>query len=222
MKASEILTHPLKQDDPESFRRNFKGLWETIENNCSDALKSYHDAGTMLYRGVNVSKPIKSFLGQNRDQRNVVSGSNPVIGKICDLLMKEAGFKALRGSSIFCGSKYEAARWGRVLYNIFPINGFSFAYSLNHTGCSAGSYRYSDLLYEKIKKYYESDLINAKFPLTKSQLKLVSQQFVDDNQMNQTDLIPALQYGKDVWITGRYIALHSATYNAAFSKKVLG
>lgn len=228
MLADEILNKKLVTDKPSNLDIKFNDIWDFVEQHCSAALNIYRSSGDILYRGVNMkyyNKGPGMFLGQNRKNRRLVNGSSVLYGKICDLFLKTAGFKALRGSSIFCGSKNTSNYWGSTVYMIFPFNGFNYTYSMRFSGIPAKEYLYPfNTKYEQnnveilLQKYFNNK--SNKMPIEKEKLKQLSNEFIKLNDFRQNRLDLAIESGQDVWFNRRYIAFKKLEYEDLVSNRL--
>lgn len=159
-------------------------LWERLLDECSE----YHDicepTGKTLFRGIQNTSydAFKSYPSANRI---------PIFGmskeqQLANRYMKTAGLEALQSNSIFCNSSERKVQmWGEV-YMIFPINGFSFAYSKKQTDTGTHNYR---------------------FPKGEGTLQELSREFIVLNGITDTDLGYAMSKRIDVWIRGHYYAV---------------
>lgn len=184
MLLNEITLHPekLKIGQQLSLKKYKEDkLQEWVKIHCSDFL--FIAGNKKLYRGIaNEIRPV--FMGYPRENRTSVDPWSNEAAERTDNLMKLAGWPARRSNSIFCNSsKVEAAVWGK-LYEIYPINGFTFGYSKMHTGSNAGCYD------------------SYMYALNKSDAK----EFIEQNKLFKTNLKWPIEHEYDVWIRGAYIA----------------
>lgn len=106
---------------------NLLKVLDLIIRDCPYALNEMRKAKKLLYRGLH-KIPGEYFKGVSRENRNPKDSSDEA-QKIVDSVLAKAGFKALRGNSIFTSSDYyQAENYGNT-YMIFPIDGFSFTTS---------------------------------------------------------------------------------------------
>jgi len=95
-----------------------------IQTECSDYLATC--GGRAMFRGGKFTG--MSFKASPRPNRKPMHSGAHWQSKI-DQRLQEGGIAALRSNSAFCTSTYEdAAEYGRV-FCVFPVNGFSFAWS---------------------------------------------------------------------------------------------
>ena len=98
-----------------------------IKNKCSQSVQAMQQAGTMLFRGT--SNIGNLYIGKPIENRRTMTSSRSA-QKVYDETIAKAGFKALRGNSIFTsGSLDLASGFGSSKYMIFPVNGFDFTWS---------------------------------------------------------------------------------------------
>ncbi len=216
MNIIDVRKTKLSKDRPKMFAKTFEKAWPLVEKNCSNILSTYKETGNVLFRGVTgKTNTAKLFLGQSRNDRKPIASSNEIYAQICDLYLKLAGFTALRGNSTFCNSDYdEVMWWGDEVYIIFPINGFTYGYSRTRTNIPASDYKYQSnvvILYTHID--YHQPL-----PFTNKELLKQATKFVAQNNIKNTQIEDALDYAKDIWIHGRYIAFSYQNYAARISK----
>lgn len=153
----------LSSGDVKEINANVESLSLWIKDHCSEFLKM--KGANDLVRGVRENSP-SIFMGYPRKNRRSIEGEiSTELTKIVDKYMQMTGFTALRGNSLFCNSDPEMAEpWGE-LYVIFPINGFTFAYSKRHTCCSGASYIFpTEAIDENLRTYVDqiSDFWNRK------------------------------------------------------------
>lgn len=97
-------------------------LVKTIAKECSQVLPYYRKAKLVLVRG---TEGPTAFVGRSWEKREPKDSSEE-LQKYYDMILKKAGFKALRSNSIFTTSDMgQADKYGDV-YVIFPKNGFAF------------------------------------------------------------------------------------------------
>jgi hypothetical protein len=193
MHLQEITLHPelLTPGKQTSIKRyKMDNIYKWIQEHCSEFLQQAN--GRKLYRGTKNEKR-EVFLGYPRENRPTVERWSSDAAEIVNRLLTTAGFTARRDNSLFCNSsRSESSRWGR-LYEIYPINGFTFGYSTLHTDVNALAYR----------RPYDIDDPNDKRLLQRT----VAKEFVKDNGLKKTNLSWALDYHHDVWIHGAYVAI---------------
>jgi len=99
-----------------------------LTSKCSEILSFYKKTNGFLYRGIKVQKPVIIQPEMNENSRMPVDVSIDS-QRVIDLKLKESGFNALRGNSIFCkGSLHYAKSYGEP-YIVFPCNGFHYTWS---------------------------------------------------------------------------------------------
>jgi len=133
-----------KKDLKNSESEFVKQFVPVLQKNCKQALSAFKKAN-VLYRG---SKPHGSaYLGRSVKNRTPMDTPNPVQSNL-DQLFLSAGYKAVRGNSIFVSGDADTADEYGHLYIIFPIDGFNFTWStkisdlysfLHHGGYETGS-----------------------------------------------------------------------------------
>jgi hypothetical protein len=177
---------------------------EFVKSNCGQFLKEVSASNQFLYRGIDrkfTSSDI--FTGKPQDFRNPVETNSESterrIADVCNALLKEAGFTALRNNSLFCTSSLRDAKpWGAPCIMFF-LDGYSFGYSKKVTGSPAVSYK------------YPSDSINNGFSRSRNITTMAidkdnAEQFVIDNGFTNSDLRWAMENEHDVWVRGNFIA----------------
>jgi len=106
-----------------------KGIANFIIKNCSESLDAFQTAGAPLLRGLHGVAGLV-FVGQSRTDGSRRPVDVPIdIQRAFDKKLSAAGFTALRSNSIFCSSSIAVAENYGVPYVIFPINGFTYAWS---------------------------------------------------------------------------------------------
>lgn len=131
--------------DPDLYK-----ILSLIKRDCKVFLQDVKTSDDFLYRGIRKT-PGRYFKGASRNSRRVKDSSNE-IQKFIDMVLKAAGFTALRSNSIFTTtSKSNAGGYGDT-FLIFPIDGFQFTYS-NHRDL------YSDLSTDSVRMF-----VNNFFP----------------------------------------------------------
>ena len=105
----------------------FKFWQNTIEPNCSIALKEYRSAKAVLYRGV-INAPGDAFVAKSRDDRKPKDSSYDA-QELFDKILVKLKYTAIRSNSIFTThSPSHAGGYGST-YVIIPVNGFNFTYT---------------------------------------------------------------------------------------------
>lgn len=115
--------------------------WVLIQKYCSDYVAAVRKSKKFLYRGV-TSKGDQVFFNKARPDRKP-KDTNELTQQSVDQVLKAAGFKALRGNSIFATSDSEQAEdYGR-LYAVFPFNNANITWNMKYedlwTDAIAGS-----------------------------------------------------------------------------------
>lgn len=82
------------------------------------------------------------------------------------------------------------------MYVVFPVNGFAYTYSRQHSGIPADEYDFCDPDMIAINRNKPADIWDDQ----------VAKDFITDNEFQQTNLKWALEDGVDVWFRGKYIA----------------
>lgn len=192
--------------------RAIKSLTKFINTNCSEFLGSVKESHQFLYRGILGPGNLGIFLGQSRSDRQVIAktrgheGANEgqKVANMCDELLVAAGFTAVRGNSIFCNPVFNnAGLWGSV-YIIFPINGFSFGYSLQFTNSTAEAYQYPPYS----QKYpYQPSNDQVDYLLAHGFSEEEAQEFAYKNSIFHTNLAQAMEKNRDIWIHGKYLGV---------------
>lgn len=176
---------------------------EKIKINCSDFLSMRAKSKRFLYRGMK-QVPSDIFISQSKDVRSstVDGASSAKWAKLCDFYLKNVGFTALRGNSTFCSSILsEADIWGDQ-YFAFPLNGFSFGYSLGMSGFAATMYKYPG----KPDEPFIPD------NYSKEEIEQLSLQFIKMNRITNQNLELGMKKDRDIWIRGRFIFVHYDKY----------
>lgn len=120
MKSHEVLAHI-----PEAARRYqtlgkkpVEHYLKLLETHCSRSLAASRATGALLYRGMRGGKPW-AFVAQSRSDRRAKDTPQST-QELMDRFLGAAGFKALRGNSIFVTSDAGEAQGYGSLYVIFP------------------------------------------------------------------------------------------------------
>ncbi len=139
-----------------------------------------------LYRGFYTYQPEKIIYAEspiNRKPKDMDVNLQIAI----DNKLKDTGFTALRSNSIFCtGSQQQASVYSyhQNPYIILPINGFTY------TWC-----RFHDLWSSAPAKYISSSL------------DLPTNEFINEFQFKNTNLLDAILSLNEIYIHGEYIAI---------------
>ena len=130
--------------------KSFGPLVQTIQTECSQALKAFKSTGKILFRGLKKSKTnTPAYVGRSWNERKTMN-SEPEGQKVFDYALQKMGISALRSNSIFTTSDSNQAGGYGNLYIIIPKNGFQFSWSLGDP----------DMVIDDTSVLYNSDLIN--------------------------------------------------------------
>jgi hypothetical protein len=103
-----------------------------IQAHCKTMLSANKAANKFLYRGIDAMMSNNSiFLANPRTDRRPLDTKVGVQSTMDDYLRSQ-GFTALRTNSIFCTSDYEDAALFGDVFIIFPLDGFSYTWSMRH------------------------------------------------------------------------------------------
>lgn len=195
-----------------------------IKKHCSNFINDgVTKSNKFLYRGVseNKVKSEKSFIGKSLDFRPSSIRNNEVNIKyqiIFDLLLKYAGFDALRTNSIFCTSNINTAssyigKDGNT-FIIFPMNGFKYTYSDIHSGKSAYQFKYDKLHFNVYYNIDATQTPNSNFQKEViNNIKLICNKFIKENKLHKTNISKAMIVNDDIWFTGQYVAVNIEYYD---------
>jgi len=118
----------LEIDKPNELTQTIK----TITRECSESLKIMRAVKCPLYRGIDEYdfqlKPASAIRLTSPVKRKP-TGMSFGMQKFTDYCLKKVGSTALRSNSICCTGHMDSADSFGVIYCIFPVNGFSFAWS---------------------------------------------------------------------------------------------
>jgi hypothetical protein len=212
MKIDEVVL-PSKQKEWDDYGNRYGGMkdissekieeiFSFIDVHCSDFLKA-KAPGKFLYRGIHTDKDF--FLGSSPTDRKSM-GQGVIKQKVLDTFLTRSGFTSLRSNSICTTpSRQRAAGWDTPYY-IFPINGFSFAWSpkIDDIG---GDYD----LYTWLKTYVGK-------AITGKDLEL----FEAIWQYSQTDLSGAMLSGHEITIHGNYVAVNERRFQRDVARHFRG
>lgn len=130
--------------------KSFGPLVQTIQKECSQALKAFKYTHKILFRGLKKSKTnTPAYVGRSWNERKTMN-SEPEGQKVFDYALQKMGISALRSNSIFTTSDSNQASGYGNLYIIIPKNGFQFSWSLGDP----------DMVIDDTSVLYNSDLIN--------------------------------------------------------------
>ncbi len=177
MKINEVILTP---SENKKLNIKFEHVINVIKTQCSEFLPIYKKCGP-LYRGISTKIP-EIFMAATPINRKPTDTHQSDQDKFDNLLYK-SGFTALRRNSIFCsGDEYFARAYGNV-YLIFPLNGFSFTWSL----------------------YIQDFFNNPNILLDVSILN--SKELVKKYDFKHTELDNAIQSHNEILIHGQYLAI---------------
>jgi hypothetical protein len=113
----------------DSKPNKLNAMFEQIAVECSDIIAVMKQTHTVLRRGAGNNALV--FKGHPRADRKPTT-SDPEMQKQLDTELSDAGFKALRGNSLFVTTDYDFAKAYGTMYLIFPVNGFAYTW-MPHT-----------------------------------------------------------------------------------------
>lgn len=222
---------PLEQNIPQSKIDDFINI---VSTDCSEIISIYKQARGFIYRGVRTNHgAFKSTISKTRDPLHLDIDIHRNVNKI----MKEMGFDAHRGNSIFASPNPEtASSWG-AQYIIFPHNGFKYTWFKDQTQ----SYIFNLLEYitddaledyvKKFKKYilqyddYETRQAASQKVRKSKQYKEFEKQYIKDALIKLSptnkNLVSAIQTNRELLITGDYYYAIHISFETKI-KKALG
>jgi hypothetical protein len=156
---------------------------------CSGSIMVMQNAQQFLYRGTNNAPDV--FMGRTRNDRKSRETDQSIQDKI-DEIMIAAGYTALRSNSIFCSSDASFAGQFGEAYLIFPVNGFSYTWSIE-----IDDFVMMDNIADELKN--PNFLNNYRF-------------------RNNSSLKSALKSGNEILVHGSYYAFESQKYKNLLSK----
>ncbi len=176
-----------------------------IDINCSEIIKSVKSAKKLLYRGIDLSKISATIFQGTTPLSRTPRGQSKKEQATFDNLLNLAGFKALRSQSISCTDNKAIGFGGGNTYAIFPLNGFSFAWSptIEDVGCNTD-------LSTCLQIIWNNDIFNEK----------IADNFIRQMSLKNYDLENALLSGNEIWIHGSYIALSLNEYHTNLEMKL--
>jgi hypothetical protein len=142
------VQHTGLKSEKEKITSGGESIFAYIEKHCQEFLQSARKAKTLLYRGMHV-KTQKAFIGHPRADREPVDTSEETQAMVDNALSK-AGFKALRGNSLFTSADLGVAEQYGKAFAIFPMDGFKFTWST----------KYNDFYSDFISKLEDSADLN--------------------------------------------------------------
>ena len=122
------LQEQITDENFKKLNNPFIKFWKnTIEPNCSEALREFRSIKKVLYRGIR-NAPAYEFIAKSREDRLPLDSSRASQDLFDEILIK-LGMSAIRSNSIFSTTNIsQASNYGR-LYVIIPVNGFNFTYT---------------------------------------------------------------------------------------------
>jgi hypothetical protein len=129
---------------------SFGPLVQTIQKECSQALKAFKSTSKILFRGLKKSKTnTPAYVGRSWNERKTMN-SEPEGQKIFDYALQKMGISALRSNSIFTTSDSNQAGGYGNLYIIIPKNGFQFSWSVGDP----------DMVIDDTRVLYKSEVLD--------------------------------------------------------------
>jgi hypothetical protein len=195
MRLNELINPDTLKNGQMEWMLSSKGkaLIEFMKVNCSEILNLYYMEEQGLYRGI---RKYNSGIVMARTpiDRSPMDTPKEVDQKL-DKILIEAGFKARRTNSIFCTSDAEfAVNYGDE-FLIFPINGFDYSW------CKSAKDLYNRFSLHRENNEFLKDMENL------SPIEFVKKYDFKNNQ----GLGDAIEYGNEVCISGKYIAIRMGT-----------
>jgi hypothetical protein len=130
--------------------KSFGPLVQTIQKECSQALKAFKSTGKILFRGLKKSKTnTPAYVGRSWNERKTMN-SEPEGQKVFDYALQKMGISALRSNSIFTTSDSNQASGYGNLYIIIPKNGFQFSWSVGDP----------DMVIDDTRVLYKSEVLD--------------------------------------------------------------
>lgn len=213
MIINEIIDRKIKPNTNSAIDDAIPILREFLEKNCSQILKEYRQVGIPLYRGMRAISPI--FIGNPRTDR-LSQGLPQDVHKLLIKCFQLVGFKATREKTISCISNlkesllFVSSRIDKV-YVIFPLNGFSYTWSTQHSDIGMLGFEPSKI---KFIYQYEDELgIKANNQEEKAEQVKIAQLVIDELGFTDKNLNQALISGHEVAIAGKYIAIQKQIYD---------
>jgi hypothetical protein len=218
MRLNEFKTS-IQAGDKINISINIEHTAQFIRKNCSEFLAATNQ---ILYRGIYGNKATV-FIGSSPKDR-VPDATAPEIQEKVDEKLREAGFSALRSNSIFCtGALDDASSYSGNLqpYVVCPINGFKFTWSPKIRDFTE-EFAVGKLALQAYKKVTPGSLpppamlylptfkkIEKFLPL----LELPASEFVDALDFRKNNIDAAINSGKEIMISGKYIAVRQYYFN---------
>jgi hypothetical protein len=171
-----------------------------VQKHCSKILEVYRTTGKRLLRGIR--SDAKIILEKSPTNRYPKDTNSKVSAMLDEALLKE-GFTAIRSNSIFCVSDlWEAAHYGDHVYDIFPIDGFSYSW------CATADDLTSKFHLDSIYWTYEGDEDNPHNQFVSDLMHMPSKEFLDTYRFKDNiDIDHAIEAEHEVLIHGRYVAI---------------
>lgn len=130
--------------------KSFGPLVQTIQKECSQALKAFKSTGKILFRGLKKNKTnTPAYVGRSWNERKTMNSTEQG-QQIFDYALQKMGISALRSNSIFTTSDSNQASGYGNLYIIIPKNGFQFSWSVGD----------SDMVIDDTRVLYKSEVLD--------------------------------------------------------------
>ncbi len=152
----------------------------------SDFLKLYRRSRNLLYHGEWTYADPLMFIKTSRPNR-IPKDTPEELQNALDKKLKQAGFEAVRGNSIFCSGSLSFVKDYGTPYAIFPLNGFDFTWSW------------------KIEDFYELNFSTVETNL----INLSPKNFCQHYEFEATDLGDAIKTGNEIYLKGTFVAIES-------------
>jgi len=179
---------------------NWNKIKKIIKDNCSEILEIYSQTGSMLYHGERGDEG-DSYFVSDKIKNRVPKDTLPQIQTIVDKHLSDAGFTALRSNSLFCSPNPGAANAYGKLFQVFPLNGFSYTWSC------------------KIHDFYEDF---DTYPFTIKTLgECDSEGFIKTYGYKNNDLKDALNSRNEILIHGKCLLINNYLFFKQ-SQKLIG
>ncbi len=205
---------------PKALVNNRDVVLNLIKKYCSDYYSILRH-NPPLYRSLSVMSGIPDIFIANSREDRVPKDTALMYQEAIDKKLKEAGFNALRGNSIFCISDVGGAYFSKK-YIIFPINGFNYTwcptadltekYELTYGNWDTATENLEDMQFKsKMGDDYSANVALTKKPEYKMYydlLDLTPKEFVVKYKFTNQNLNVALDLGYEVYVHGQYIAIY--------------
>jgi len=130
--------------------KSFGPLVQTIQKECSQALKAFKSTGKILLRGLKKSKTnTPAYVGRSWNERKTMNSTEQG-QQIFDYALQKMGISALRSNSIFTTSDSNQAEGYGNLYVIIPKNGFQFSWAIHEP----------DMVIDDTRVLYKSEVLD--------------------------------------------------------------